>query len=151
MILSSNRVLSRLSRGRAKFIAAASISLALGLAPARAQQKSAPPPPPPAETSAPYEPQLLRLAEIMGALAYLRDLCGDKDGDRWRARMAGLMEAESASEARKERLAGAYNKGFRGFETTYRACTPNARVVIDRYLDEGGRVARDVGSRFGGG
>jgi uncharacterized protein (TIGR02301 family) len=118
---------------------------------AQQNRPAAPTPTPPAEVAAPYEPQLLRLAEIMGALAYLRDLCGDKDGDRWRARMAGLMDAESASEGRKERLAGAYNRGFRGFEVTYRACTPNARVVIERYLDEGGRIARDVGSRFGGG
>ena len=29
----------------------------------------------------PYEPQLLRLAEMIGALAYLRDLCAAGDGD----------------------------------------------------------------------
>ena len=120
--------------------------------PAAAQQnRAASPTLAPAEAPAPYEPQLLRLAEIMGALAYLRDLCGDSDGAGWRARMATLMEAESSSPARKERLAGAYNKGFRGFETTYHVCTPNARLLIGRYLDEGGRIARDVGGRFGGG
>ena len=99
----------------------------------------------------PYEPQLLRLAEIMGALSYLRDLCGSKDGNVWRARMAALLEAEAQTEARKERLAGAYNRGFRGFETTYRSCTPNAELLISRYLDEGGRITRDVQNRFGGG
>ncbi len=131
--------------------------LALLIAPmggsVRAQSRpSAPAPPPPTvDPSAPYEPQLLRLAEIMGSLAYLRDLCGARDGDQWRARMASLMEAETGGAARKERLAGAYNRGFRGFETTYRVCTANARVVIERYIDEGGRLARDVGSRYGGG
>ena len=99
----------------------------------------------------PYEPQLLRLAEIMGALSYLRDLCGAKDGNIWRGRMAALLEAEAQTEARKERLAGAYNRGFRGFETTYRSCTPNAELLISRYLDEGGRITRDVQNRFGGG
>ena len=99
----------------------------------------------------PYEPQILRLAEIMGALAYLRDLCGDRDGNVWRGRMSALLEAEAQTETRRERLAGAYNRGFRGFETTYRTCTPNAQLVINRYLDEGGKIARDVQNRFGGG
>jgi uncharacterized protein (TIGR02301 family) len=99
----------------------------------------------------PYEPSLLRLAEIMGALSYLRDLCGIRDGEDWRAKMSALVEAEGITEARRERLAGAYNRGFRGYETTYRACTDNARVIISRYLDEGSRIARDVTSRFGGG
>lgn len=136
-------------------LAATAFALAAGLA--QAQQRATPPrapDPPPAprvEPPPPYEPQLLRLAEIMGALAWLRDLCGQKDGDAWRARMTSLIEAEATTEARKERLAGAWNKGFRGFEATYRVCTPNAELVISRYLDEGQRIARDVASRFGGG
>jgi len=123
-----------------------------GPAPAQQANKPAPAAPaaPAAEPSAPYEPELLRLSEIMGALAYLRDLCGQRDGDSWRSRMASLIEAESSSPARRERLAGAYNKGFRGFEATYRTCTPNAATLIERYLDEGGRIAQDVTGRFGG-
>ena len=121
------------------------------------QTRPGPPPvspapsPPGAEAPAPYEPQLLRLAEIIGSLAYLRDLCGARDGREWRARMSDLLEAESASAARKSRLAGAYNKGYHGFETTYRVCTDNARLVIDRYMQEGAEITRDVSSRFGGG
>ena len=119
------------------------------------QQRTPARPPEPAvpqtAPAPPYEPQLLRLAEVMGALAYLRDLCGLQDGDKWRARMSALLEAEAPTEARKERLAGAYNKGFRAYEAIYRTCTPNAELVIARYLEEGGRIARDVTNRFGGG
>ncbi len=131
------------------------LALLQGAVPAAAQTSRAPPaaPPvaaaPPADAPAPYEPQLLRLAEIMGSLAYLRDLCGDKDGDRYRARIGALMDSEAAGGARKDRLAGAFNRGFRVFETTYRACTPNAQTVIARYLDEGERIALDVSNRFG--
>lgn len=99
----------------------------------------------------PYEPQLLRLAEIMGALSYLRDLCGDGDGNEWRRRMQALIEAEARNQRQKAVMAGAFNKGFRGFELTYRTCTPHARAVIIRYLAEGRRIARDVASRYGGG
>jgi uncharacterized protein (TIGR02301 family) len=45
-------------------------------------------------------------------------------------------------------LAGGYNRGYRGYEATYRACTPNARLVITRFLDEGGQIARDIGNRY---
>ncbi len=121
-----------------------------------AAQKSAPAPDPakPAvePAAAPYESQLLRLSEILGALAYLRELCGAaKDGEALRRQMSALIDAEAATPGRKARFAGAYNKGFRGFEQTYRVCTPNAELVVSRFLGEGAQIARDVASRYGGG
>jgi uncharacterized protein (TIGR02301 family) len=108
------------------------------------------PAPPPAERPPPYEPQLLRLAEMSGALAYLRNLCGAGDGEKFRARMAELLEAEGVSDARRDLLAGAYNRGFRDYQTTYRMCTPAASAVIDRYLTETARLAAEVAGRYGG-
>ena len=113
-------------------------------APAEQPPRRPPKPPPP------YEPQLLRLAELMGALAYLRDLCGAHDADAFHAKMASLLEAEAKSEARKESLAGAYNNGFRGYELSYRVCTPAAREVIARFLDEAAKISTDVANRYGG-
>jgi uncharacterized protein (TIGR02301 family) len=119
---------------------------------AQAQQPAAPAAPPasPDTAAPPYERQLLRLAEILGALSFLRDICGDNDSAEWRRRMAALIDAEGVTDARKERLAGAYNRGFRSYETIYRACTPNAELAIARYLDEGQKIVRDVSSRYGG-
>jgi uncharacterized protein (TIGR02301 family) len=116
-------------------------------APSAEKDKEKPPsePPPP-----PYEPQLLRLSEIMGALAYLRDLCGAHDAEAFHAKMAALLAAEATTDARKERLAGAYNRGFQGYALTYRTCTPAAHVVIARFLDEAARVSRDLANRYGG-
>jgi uncharacterized protein (TIGR02301 family) len=121
-----------------------------------AQQPAAKPaapaeqPAPAAEPPPPYEPQLLRLAELMGALAYLRDLCGARDADAFHAKMASLLEAEAKSESRKESLAGAYNNGFRGYELSYRVCTPAAHEVIARFLDEAAKISTDVANRYGG-
>jgi uncharacterized protein (TIGR02301 family) len=98
----------------------------------------------------PYEPQLLRLAEILGALSYLRDICNARDGDAWRGKMSTLLDAEAKTQTRRERLAGAFNRGFRGYEVIYRTCTANAETVIARYLSEGGRLARDINYRYGG-
>ncbi|WP_163278127.1 DUF2385 domain-containing protein, partial [Klebsiella aerogenes] len=68
--------------------AAFALMLALALpTAARAQRAAAPPTPPPAVPEAllqaPYEPQLLRLAEIMGALHYLRMLCTGPETGAW--------------------------------------------------------------------
>lgn len=98
----------------------------------------------------PYEPQLERLASLMGTLSYLRDLCAKGDGAEWRSRMSALLDAEAKTQARRERLAGAYNRGFRGYEVTYRICTPGAELVIRRSVEEGDRLARELSSRFGG-
>ena len=61
----------------------------------RPQQPAAKPPatkpaeqPAPESTAPPYEPQLLQLSEIMGSLAYLRTLCGGREAQDWRTRMA---------------------------------------------------------------
>ncbi len=104
----------------------------------------------------PYEPQLMRLSEIMGALSYLRELCPEnasqndaKDaGTQFRDKMRALMEAEAPHPARKERLAGAFNRGFNGYAANYRACTANAQLAITRYLDEGGRIAHEISTHY---
>ena len=112
------------------------------------------PPSPPAATPAPppeskvYDPQLMRLAEILGALTYLRGLCGDRDTDEWRAKMQALLDAEGVPPVRKDRLAGAYNRGLQGYQLSYHSCTANAHLVIERFLAEGSRIAQDLQSRF---
>ncbi len=119
-----------------------------------AQDKPILPPPgptparaPPAETK-PYDPQIMRLSEILGALTYLRDLCGDADASQWRARMQALLDAEGTPPSRRDRLAGAYNRGIEGYSLSYRICTPNAHAVIERFLAEGGRIAKAVENRY---
>jgi len=92
---------------------------------------------------------MTRLTEILGALSFLRDLCGDGDGEEWRGKMSTLLNAEAPSGARRQKLTAAFNRGFRGYELTYRACTPNARLVISRYLDEASRLSREIAYRYG--
>ncbi len=90
----------------------------------------------------------MRLAEVLGALTTMRQLCGASDADQWRQRMQALLDAEGDPPARKDRLAGAYNRGLQAYGMTYRTCTPNARLVIKRFLDESSRLARDIGNRY---
>ncbi len=117
--------------------------------PAHATKTETPPPPAADEPPPPYEPELLRLAEILGALTYLRDICGNADAESWRSRMQSLIEAEAKTATRKEHLAGAFNRGFHGYEISYRACTTNARLIITRFLAEGEKIAHDITNRYG--
>jgi uncharacterized protein (TIGR02301 family) len=106
-------------------------------------------PAPEAEPPRPYDPEILRLAEILGALTYLDTLCASNSSGDWRAKMQTLLEADAKSTARKERLAGSYNRGFRDYERTYHLCTPNAQAIIGRFLAEGAGIAHEVVNRYG--
>jgi uncharacterized protein (TIGR02301 family) len=105
-------------------------------------------PAPETEPARPYDPEILRLAEILGALTYLDTLCASNPQGDWRAKMQALLEADANTVARKERLAGSYNRGFRDYERTYHLCTPNAQAIIGRFLAEGAGIAHEVVNRY---
>src|SRR5215472_12049247 len=46
---------------------------------------------------APFDGSLQRLAEILGALHYLRNICGANEGQKWRNEMQSLVDAEAPS------------------------------------------------------
>lgn len=100
------------------------------------------------EGAAPFDADLQRLAEILGALHYLRGICGANEGARWRNEMQALTDAETPSGERRARMIAGFNRGYNGFQQTYRTCTPAAGVAIRRYLDEGSKISRDLTARF---
>jgi uncharacterized protein (TIGR02301 family) len=97
---------------------------------------------------APFDKNLQRLAEILGALHYLRPLCGSNEGQKWRQQVQSLIAAETPTGERRDRMVASFNRGFRGFQQTYRSCTPAADYAIRRYLDEGAKIARDITARY---
>jgi uncharacterized protein (TIGR02301 family) len=117
--------------------------------PAAKKDANAPNAAKPTDTPPPYEGDFSRLAEILGALHYLGPLCGEKEKERWRGEMQGLLESEQPTADRRDRLVGSFNRGYQSYEQTYRNCTPAADVVIKRFLDEGARLSRDIATRYG--
>ena len=107
-------------------------------------------PPSPPEQAAPYDRDLMRLSEIIGSLAFLRGLCSGADAAEWPNRMKALIEAEGVTPGRRDRLAGAYNRGYRGYASTYRVCTPAAHEAAGRFVAEGERLSHALAGRFGG-
>ena len=112
-------------------------ALAAAVAPARAEV-----------AVAPFDGSLQRLAEILGALHYLRNLCGANEGLKWRNEMQAIVDAEAPSGDRRARMIASFNRGYRGYQQSYRQCTPAADVVIRRYLEEGSKIAREMTARY---
>ncbi len=98
--------------------------------------------------AAPFDPDLQRLAEILGSLQYLRGVCGANEGQKWRNEMQTLIDAEAPNGERRRIIVASFNRGYRGFQQTYRTCTPAANVAIRRYLDEGAKIAREITARY---
>ena len=100
------------------------------------------------DAAAPFDGDLQRLAEILGTLHYLRGICGNNEGAKWRNEMQALIDAETPSGDRRARMIAGFNRGYNGFQQTYRTCTPAADLAIRRYLDEGAKIARDITARY---
>jgi len=98
----------------------------------------------------PYEARLLRLAEILGSVQYLRNLCGSEEENGWRDSMQALLNSETAGEAdRRAQLTAGYNRGFRAFASVYTSCTEAAVVAEERYRHEGATLVAEIVSRYG--
>ena len=119
------------------FAMIAALCAALANAPARA-----------ADGAAPFDGDLQRLAEILGTLHYLRGVCGANEGQKWRNEMTALLDAETPQGDRRTRMVASFNRGYHGFQQTYRSCTPAATLAIQRYLDEGSKISRDLTARY---
>lgn len=95
----------------------------------------------------PYQPQMERLAEILGSLYFLNPLCAAQVTD-WRQEMADLVTLDQPDEDRQQRLFGAFNGGYQAFARLYRTCTPSAEEALTRLLVEAEQTARDIHTRF---
>src|ERR1700676_1455288 len=89
------------------FLAALIVVSACHPGPARAQ-----------DAPAPFDADLQRLAEVLGALHYLRGICGTNEGSKWRNEMQALIDAETPSGDRRARVIGGLTAGNKGFNNT---------------------------------
>ncbi len=96
----------------------------------------------------PYDDKLMRISEIIGAIHYLRELCGANEGQYWRERMRELMDAEGSSALRRARLTRAFNQGYRSYSRTYNTCSPSAQTAITRFIAEGAQLSDGLVKTF---
>ena len=104
------------------------------------RESTAPPPP----DNRPYDTKLLRLAEILGAVHYLRELCGAEEEQLWRTQMKEIIKNEATTVTRRAKLVNSFNDGYRGYRRTYRNCTSSATLAASRFTSEGARIAASL-------
>jgi uncharacterized protein (TIGR02301 family) len=121
---------------RARFVIAVLLSSLVAAAPLAAA--------PAGKDAKPYDDRLMRLAEILGAIHFLRELCGAHEGQLWRERMEDLMRAEGSSALRQARLTRGFNQGYRNYARTYSVCTPTAQTAAQRFLAEGTQISESL-------
>lgn len=92
--------------------------------------------------------KMLRIAEVLGSLHFLRNLCGEKS-QIWREQMDELIAKENPAENERLRLISNFNRGYRGYSDTYTRCTPSALAAINSYLKEGAALSKELVSRYG--
>ncbi|MEO8759224.1 MAG: TIGR02301 family protein [Devosia sp.] len=95
----------------------------------------------------PYEPQMERLAEVLGSLYFLNPLC-KPGGANWRDQLGELVRLDQPDEDRQQRLYGAFNTGYAAYSRLYRSCTPSASEALARLLIEAQATARDIHTRY---
>ncbi|MFD1197571.1 TIGR02301 family protein [Brucella gallinifaecis] len=98
--------------------------------------------------NSPYEGKMLRIAEVLGSLHYLRNLCGETSNE-WREHMDAIIAAEKPDEAERVRLVSSFNHGYRAFSDNYARCTPSALAAIERYMKEGENLSNELIMRYG--
>jgi uncharacterized protein (TIGR02301 family) len=123
------------------FAGLAAMLMAAATVPARAQTGAAAPPKLAGPDDRPYDTQLFRLAEILGTLHYLRELCGANEGQVWREHMRELVASEGTSALRRAKLVDSFNRGYRDYSRTYRTCTQPALVAIQRFMEQAAAIS----------
>ncbi len=96
----------------------------------------------------PYEQKLVRLAEVLGSVHFLRRLCGDQS-TVWRDSMGELIENEVPTPERKAKLTASFNHGYRSFDGVYLRCTDAASTALSQYMREGEALTLDISTRYG--
>lgn len=98
--------------------------------------------------SPPFAAEMERLAEILGSLQFLTELCEDEPAP-WRDEMEALIALAEPDEVWRLRLIDRFNLGYSSFAIVYRLCTAAAALAITHYRDEGADIAVGIAARFG--
>ncbi|WP_144752010.1 MULTISPECIES: TIGR02301 family protein [Bartonella] len=101
-----------------------------------------------AQQSPPYEKKLLRLAEILGSLHFLQNLCEPQTNqvpiNQWYDYMNALIEAEHPTPQRRAYFYEAFNEAYRAFSENYHHCTQAAIEANQRYIQEGRALSENL-------
>ena len=94
-----------------------------------------------------YDPELARLATILGSLHYLRNLCGEA-GNQWREEMETIILTDKMEGLRKKKAIAAFNDGYQAFSNSYTLCNLRAVEAIQKFQSEGAVLTAAILTRY---
>jgi len=95
-----------------------------------------------------YEEGMERMAEILGSLHYLDNLCRDGN-DAWLQFMNRFIASESLTPSSRTRLIVAFNRAHSAFADHYQHCTKAATQAIKLYREQGTELVGELINRYG--
>lgn len=119
---------------RRSLLAAALAGLALGM-PAQAQPQAQP---------MSHAAKVDALAQVLGAMHYLRSLCVGAQRQTWRDSMMELIRLEQASGERRDDLIRRFNDAYYARSRAFPACTREATAAAQGLADEGQRLIAEL-------
>ncbi|WP_455477429.1 TIGR02301 family protein [Bartonella sp. B41] len=96
-----------------------------------------------AQQSPSYDRKLLRLAEILGSLHYIQNICSTPT-NKWYNHMVALIEVENPVPQRRAYFYEAFNEAYRAFSENYHHCTQSAIEANKRYIKEGKSLSESL-------
>ncbi len=62
--------------------------------------------------------------------------------------MQALMETENVEDNRRRLYVERFNQGYRGYAAVHNNCTNASTIALQRYLNEGAEITRNLTARF---
>lgn len=93
-----------------------------------------------------YRADMVRLAEVLGAVHLLRERCGAREGQMWRRKMLEMLDIEASRKQERDMLINHFNKSYYAMRVNHSRCSMRTISEMNAYIDEGaslaGRLAR---------
>ncbi len=86
----------------------------------------------------------VQLAEILGAVHHLRDVCGTNEGQLWRNKMIEMLGVLAPSDAERQQLVKNFNDSYYRYKNAYPACSATAARQSDKLMQDGQRLAEEL-------
>ncbi len=91
-----------------------------------------------------HQTRLVRIAEIMGGLHYLRGICDKENNQVWRGNMLRLLDLEQPPQDVRERMVSRFNSYFDREKRSYSTCNRKTTREIKRLAGEGQQLTSEL-------
>jgi uncharacterized protein (TIGR02301 family) len=88
-----------------------------------------------------YRADMVRLAEVLGAVHLLRERCGGREGQMWRRKMLEMLDIEASRKKDRDMLVNHFNKSYYAMRVNHSRCSMRTISEMNAYIDEGAAVA----------